>query len=88
MNILFICGSIEMGKDGVGDYTRRLAGEFIRLGHKASIVAINDRFVKKLNYDPILDVYTNIPTLRIPSALNDQSKKEIAGSFIQTQNPD
>lgn len=88
MNILFICGSIEMGKDGVGDYTRRLAGECIRLGHKASIVAINDRFVKKLNNEPLLDVCTNIPTIRIPSDLNDQSKKDIAGSFIQTQDPE
>ena len=87
MNILFICGSIEMGKDGVGDYTRRLAGECIRLGHKASIVAINDRFVKKLNHEPLVDECTNIPAIRIPSDLNGQSKNEIAGSFIQTQNP-
>jgi hypothetical protein len=24
IKILFICGSLEPGKDGVGDYTRRL----------------------------------------------------------------
>lgn len=27
MTILFLCGSLEPGRDGVGDYTRRLAGD-------------------------------------------------------------
>jgi hypothetical protein len=88
IKILFICGSLESGKDGVGDYTRRLAGEFIRLGHKASILSINDRFVIKLNKESILDESTNIPTIRIPSDLTDHSKKKIALSFINTHNPD
>lgn len=88
MNILFICGSLEKGNDGVGDYTRRLAGEFIRLGHKASILAINDRFAVKLINDVVFDEFTVVPTLRIPSALTDQSKKSIAASYIQKKNPD
>lgn len=42
MNILFICGSAEPGKDGVGDYTRRLCGELLRNGHNIRILAICD----------------------------------------------
>lgn len=42
MNILFICGSIEPGKDGVGDYTRRLCGELVRIGHENRILALCD----------------------------------------------
>lgn len=42
MDILFICGSLEPGKDGVGDYTRRLSGELIRIGHKVKILSLCD----------------------------------------------
>lgn len=42
MNILFICGSAEPGKDGVGDYTRRLCGELLRIGHEIRILALCD----------------------------------------------
>jgi hypothetical protein len=43
MNILFICGSAEPGKDGVGDYIRRLCGELIRTGHEAQILSLCDK---------------------------------------------
>lgn len=43
MNIIFICGSAEPGKDGVGDYTRRLCGELIKTGHDAQIIALCDQ---------------------------------------------
>lgn len=43
MKFLFICGSLEPGKNGVGDYTRRLAGECIRMGHDAMILALDER---------------------------------------------
>jgi hypothetical protein len=43
MNILFICGSAEPGKDGVGDYTRRLCGELSRKGHEAQILSLCDK---------------------------------------------
>lgn len=43
MNILFICGSAELGKDGVGDYIRRLCGELSRMGHKAQMLSLCDK---------------------------------------------
>ena len=42
MNILFLTGGLEPGQDGVGDYTRLLAGVCKTSGHKVSIIAIND----------------------------------------------
>jgi len=42
MKIIFFCGSAEPGNDGVGDYTRRLCGELIRLGHKTEIISLYD----------------------------------------------
>jgi hypothetical protein len=43
MKIIFLCGSIEPGKDGVGDYTRRLCGELIRTGHQVQILSLCDK---------------------------------------------
>jgi hypothetical protein len=40
LNIVFLCGSLQPGRDGVGVYTRRLAGEVIRQGHQASIISL------------------------------------------------
>jgi len=43
LNILFICSSLEPGKDGVGDYTRKLACALINKGYNTGIIALNDR---------------------------------------------
>ena len=42
MKILFLVGSAEPGKDGVGDYTARLAGAVVSLGHDGRVVALHD----------------------------------------------
>jgi hypothetical protein len=47
MKILFICGSLEMGKDGVGDYTRRLSQHLEQQGHQIILVAIHDRHLAR-----------------------------------------
>ena len=47
MNFLFICGSAEPGKDGVGDYTRRLCGELSRTGHQAQILSLCDKHASR-----------------------------------------
>ncbi len=67
MRIVFLCGSLEPGRDGVGDYTRRLAGELIRQGHQAGIVALNDQHTTdEFNGAQESDGIT-IPVLRLPS---------------------
>jgi hypothetical protein len=42
MRLAFICGSLETGKDGVGDYCRRLGGEMQKLGHDVLLLSLND----------------------------------------------
>jgi hypothetical protein len=42
MRILFICGSLDPGRDGVGDYTRQLASACVELGHSCLLVSICD----------------------------------------------
>lgn len=45
MKILFLTGSLEAGKDGVGDYSRMLAVECGRLGHKTFLMSLNDPWI-------------------------------------------
>mgnify|MGYP003474349261 CR=1 FL=1 len=66
MKILFICGSLEPGKDGVGDYTRRFCGELLKMNYEVQILSINDLHsisyinVAKLKYEDWLNVFKNI----------------------------
>lgn len=43
MSLVLICGSLEPGRDGVGDYSRELAAELIRQGQEACVIALADR---------------------------------------------
>jgi len=45
MKIAFICSSAEPGRDGVGDYTRRLAAACAEQGWQCLILALGDRHV-------------------------------------------
>lgn len=44
MRILFLCSSLEPGRDGVGDYTRRLAAACANNGHDCHVLALNDHY--------------------------------------------
>ena len=88
MKILFICGSLENGRDGVGDYTRRLAGEIIRQGHSASIIALNDKHISVIEQTEQESDGTKISVLRLPSILSNKEKHRKAENFIKEFNPE
>ncbi len=48
MKLVFVCPSLESGRDGVGDYTRRLAAQLQNTGHDCLCIAVNDRHVTSL----------------------------------------
>ena len=73
MDILFLCGSAQAGKDGVGDYTRRLCGKLIRSGHKAQILSLCDQHVISFTTENQEIEETIVVVHRIPlSAENEQ----------------
>src|SRR5690606_15350702 len=88
MRITFICGSLEPGRDGVGDYTRRLAGELIRQGHQASIIALNDMYLgfdfEGIQYSDNI----NLPILRLPSIWPSEKRFRNAKKYIKKFDPD
>ena len=48
LKILFVCGCLEGGMDGVGDYTSLLARALILRGHSCAIVALADPHVSEI----------------------------------------
>jgi hypothetical protein len=88
MKILFLCGSLAPGKDGVGDYTRRLSGELIRQGHCASVIALNDRYTDAIIETEQESDGTNIAVLRLPSGLSAKERYCRAEQYINEYNPE
>ena len=88
MNILFLCGSLEPGRDGVGDYVRRLSGELIRQGHKVAALALNDRHLEWefLGVQEIEE--TKLAVLRIPAAWPSKTRFARAKEWIQELAPE
>ena len=88
MKILFLCGSAEPGKDGVGDYTRRLCGELIRIGHQAQILSLfdkhSDTFISQIQVIENTDVLVN----RIPIKLPYSKRLSFTNEIIQKFTPD
>jgi hypothetical protein len=87
MKILFICGSLEPGRDGVGDYTRRLGGELIKQGHEVKAIALNDQHICEIVENS--EEYKNIQfcIFRIPSILTAGTRFELAKVWIDQFNP-
>jgi hypothetical protein len=88
MKILFLCGSLEPGKDGVGDYTRRLAGELIRQGHNTAIIALKDKVINAVAQTEQESDGTFIPVLRLPYCLSDKKRYGCAENYIKDFNPE
>jgi hypothetical protein len=88
MKIIFICGCLEPGKDGVGDYTRRLSGEIKRHGIEVGIIALNDFFVKNSNTELQQSEGASFEVLRIPNNFRQRKKCDIAKQWIDELNPE
>ena len=88
MRILFICGSIEPGRDGVGDYVRRLAAELIQLGHEAEILALCEPHLDQPLQQEQNFESTSVQVLRLPFAWPANKKKQMASDFVKRFDPE
>jgi len=88
MKIVFICGSLEIGRDGVGDYIRRLAGELIFQGHQITCLALYDWFVKVTTREDQFCDKQLLPVLRIPGSISSGERYALAKNFIYFSNPE
>ncbi|HEY2123023.1 MAG TPA: hypothetical protein VGH07_05470, partial [Chthoniobacterales bacterium] len=74
MKILFLAGSLEPGRDGVGDYTRTLATECARLGHDTLLLSLNDPWVHGPRLKPAV--------LRLGSKMSWPDRVKTARAFL------
>jgi hypothetical protein len=88
MNILFICGSSELGKDGVGDYTRRLCGELIRMGHNAQILSLCDYQATSFSRENQEIEGTKVVVNRIPLATSNSQRLIWSQNVLNDFEPD
>jgi hypothetical protein len=83
MNVAFVCGSLEPGKDGVGDYTRRLAESIVKRGHNVLIIALHDKFVDKVKSE-----HFGLKIFRIPASYKVKDANVIIHEIIHSFCPD
>jgi len=88
MKIIFICSSLEQGRDGVGDYTIKLAAELIKLGHDSAAIALNDKYLTESFEGSLISDNTNLQVLRLPSMWPLAKRNEYANKYINDFNPD
>ena len=89
MRILFLCGSLEPGRDGVGDYCQRLASELYLQGHETALLGLNDIYLQN---DLVLGRQTetgiSLPQLRLTAFQPDNIRFKKAKDWIENFNPD
>ncbi|SHG41312.1 hypothetical protein SAMN05444372_105249 [Flavobacterium micromati] len=88
MDILFICGSAEHGKDGVGDFTRRLCGQVIRHGHNAKIVSLCDHQAHCFTNEIQTVEETSIEVFRIPISFKNNQRIMSIQTIVNGIQPD
>ncbi|MET1054815.1 MAG: hypothetical protein ABWY16_05870 [Pedobacter sp.] len=87
MKIIFLCGSLEPGRDGVGDYVRCLSAELIRQGHHIAAAGINDGHISEMQNSGLQGPEA-LSVLRLPSNLAEEDRMALLRVFIDSFNPE
>lgn len=90
MKIVILCGVLEPGKCGGGDYSRNLAGELISQGHEVAICALMDSFVGTNSIiEEVQQTNQNkVSVIRLPYLNGYEANSKIALEWINAFNPD
>lgn len=88
MKLIFLCGALEPGCDGVGDYVRQLACELILNGNEVSAVSINDHYIQDVIEETQCLDGIRLPVFRIPACRTTKSSFEEASKWIHKYDPD
>lgn len=88
MRIIFLCSSLEPGKDGVGDFTRKLASELILQGSICNIVALMDKFVSEETEEWQMFINVSIQVLRLPFKNGYKNNCTITKNWLGIKEPD
>lgn len=84
MRLLFICSSLEPGRDGVGDYTRRLGQAMAGLEHAVAMIALNEAGLSA----PTQESQAGLACLRLPAGLSWEERVGQAKQWVGEHRPD
>jgi hypothetical protein len=88
MKIIFLCGCLEPGCDGVGDYTRILAAALRKKGLYTAIIGLNDYFIGSSRKEEQIVGTISIPVLRLKEANLDRKTIKEARDYVEDLAPD
>lgn len=88
MEILFVCGSAEAGKDGVGDYTRRLCTALLHKNHDVRILALCDNESNLFRTENQIIGEDEVVVYRIPAATDINQRLIWTKQIINDFQPD
>ncbi len=88
MKIIFLCGSMEPGRDGVGDYIRRLAGALNQQGHEVGVLAFNDRNTQSISEADQYEDGIAIYVMRLPEIMPIKERMVISRKWIDAFDPE
>ena len=88
LRLLFVCGSLEPGRDGVGDYSRRLAEALLARDYAVRLVATHDKQAATVTTElqPAGDY--SVATLRIPYATPTSERQRLLQGAVDAFAPD
>ena len=85
MNLLFVCTSLQPGRDGVGDYSRLLASACADAGHTCALLAINDTHAREpVVHETQAERNHTFPVLRLSPAKSWTARFEHAHQLRRT----
>lgn len=87
MKVVFLCGSLEPGRDGVGDYVRQLALELRHQGQQTAAIALNDQYItEEIVLAPSL-AGEELPVLRLPASWAAHRRFQRAHQWVEEFQP-
>jgi hypothetical protein len=84
MKLVFFCGALEAGRNGVGDYTRRLAAACVAQGVDCTVIALHDPYVTRTSDRSA----GNVRLLRLPAAESWPDRLATAARQLRLLEPD
>ena len=79
---------MEPGKDGVGDYTRKLATALLLEGHSVSVMALNDPYIINIVHKDFPTDNETLISYRIPATWSSSKRFNHAKTFLDQFKPD
>jgi len=88
MHLMFICGCLEPGCDGVGDYVVRLGTALVSQHMEVYILALNDTYTEDIAEEKRCTAHGSIQVRRFPSVMAWPERSELASDFVREVSPE